>query len=66
MKGTYMITQEEQQKRRKAIESAKASVELERIIIPSELMKIAEDFIEGKYTREEFTQVYIDTVKNGA
>lgn len=61
-----MITREEQQKRRKAVESAKASVGLEGITIPDELMKIAEDFIEGKYTREEFAQVYFDAVKNGA
>ena len=60
-----MISEEEKAKRRKAVETAKISVGLEGIIIPDELMKIAEDFIEGKYTREEFGDKYAQAVKKG-
>ncbi|HHR6497708.1 antitoxin VbhA family protein [Avibacterium avium] len=61
-----MISETEKKSRREAVEYAKASVELEGIFLEPELLDIADKYIQGILTREEFTQEYIRAVRAGA
>jgi hypothetical protein len=54
-----MISEAEKDKRRKAFEIAKASVELEGIYLSDELLKLSNEYIDGKLTSEEYTQKFI-------
>lgn len=60
-----MITEEEKTKRREAVEYAKASVGLEGITLSQGLLDIADKYVQGLLTREEFTKEYIHAVKAG-
>ncbi|MFU2124187.1 antitoxin VbhA family protein [Gallibacterium anatis] len=60
-----MISETEKKSRREAVEYAKASVELEGIFLEPELLDIADKYIQGILTREEFTQEYIRAVRAG-
>ncbi|MCW9714634.1 antitoxin VbhA family protein [Avibacterium sp. 21-594] len=60
-----MISETEKAKRREAVEYAKASVGLEGIILSKELLAIADKYIQGLLTREEFTEEYITAVRAG-
>lgn len=61
-----MISETEKEFRREAVEYAKASVALEGISLEPELLDIADKYIQGILTREEFTQEYIRAVREGA
>ena len=54
-----MISEAETDKRRKAFEIAKASVELEGIYLSDELLELSNEYIDGKLTSEEYTQKFI-------
>lgn len=54
-----MISEAEKDKRRKAFETAKASVELEGICLPDELLALSDEYINGNLTGEEYTQKFI-------
>ena len=60
-----MITEEEKARRRESINYAKASMVLSGIVIPDELLRLADEFVEGKYTREEFNKKYLEAVEQG-
>lgn len=60
-----MITEEEKAKRRKAVEYAKASVELEGIHLSNELLEIANKFADGYLTIEEFGEQYELALQKG-
>lgn len=60
-----MITEIEKATRREAVEYAKASVGLEGITLSKGLLEIADKYIQGNLTREEFTEEYITAVKAG-
>ena len=60
-----MISEAEQNKRREAVEYAKASVGLEGITLSQNLLDIADKYIQGLLTREEFTKEYITAVEAG-
>lgn len=60
-----MISEEEMKERREAVEYAKASVGLEGITLSQGLLDIADEYIQGLLTREEFTREYIKAVKAG-
>lgn len=60
-----MISVAEQNKRREAVEYAKASVELEGISLSKGLLDLADQYIKGLLSREEFTQEYIKAVRAG-
>ena len=60
-----MITEEEKARRRESINYAKASMVLSGIVIPDELLQLADEFVEGKYTREEFNKKYLEAVEQG-
>ena len=60
-----MVTEEEKAKRREAVEYAKTSVGLEGITLSEGLLEIADKYIQGLLTREEFTKEYIAAVKAG-
>ena len=60
-----MITEEEKARRRKSINYAKASMVLSGIVMPNELLQLADEFVEGKYTREEFNKKYLEAVDQG-
>lgn len=54
-----MISEAEKDKRRKAFEAAKTSVELEGIRLPDELLALSDQYINGTLTGEEYTQKFI-------
>ena len=58
-----MITEEEKARRRKSINYAKASMALSGIVMPDELLQLADEYVEGKYTREEFDAKYWEVSK---
>ncbi|MFU2079278.1 antitoxin VbhA family protein [Avibacterium endocarditidis] len=60
-----MISETEKAKRREAVEYAKASIGLEGITLSKELLSIADKYIQGLLTREEFTKEYITAVRAG-
>lgn len=60
-----MITESEKEARREAVQYAKSSLELEGITLSKGLLDIAEQYIQGTLTREEFTKQYIEAVKAG-
>ena len=60
-----MITETEKEARREAVEYAKSSVGLEGITLSKGLLDIADKYIQGILTREEFTKEYIEAVKAG-
>lgn len=60
-----MITEIEKQQRREAVEYAKTSVGLEGVLLSKGLLDIADKYIQGLLTREEFTNEYISAVKAG-
>ncbi|AWX14965.1 hypothetical protein CEP48_01720 [Mergibacter septicus] len=60
-----MISETEKEARREAVEYAKSSVGLEGITLSQELLDIADKYVEGLLTREEFTREYITAVKAG-
>lgn len=60
-----MISESEKEMRREAVEYAKASVELEGITLSNGLLEIADKYIQGLLTREEFTKEYIIAVRSG-
>ena len=64
-KERKMISEEEMNKRREAVEYAKASVGLEGIVLSQGLLDISDEYIQGLLTREEFTREYIKAVKAG-
>ena len=57
-----MITEEEKARRRKSINYAKASMALSGIVMPDELLQLADEYVEGKYTREEFDAKYAEVI----
>lgn len=59
-----MITEAEKQARLEAVEYAKASVGLEGVILSETLLDMADKYIQGILTREEFTQKYIITIRS--
>ncbi|MCW9710142.1 antitoxin VbhA family protein [Avibacterium sp. 21-586] len=60
-----MISETEKAKRREAVEYAKASVGLEGIILSDSLLKIADKFINGDLTIEEFGEEYELALQKG-
>ncbi len=60
-----MITEVEKESRREAVEYAKASVGLEGIVLSDELLKIADKFINGYLTLEEFGDEYDLALQQG-
>ena len=60
-----MISEAEKEARREAVQYAKSSLELEGIILSKGLLDIADKYIQGELTREEFTKQYIEAVKTG-
>ncbi|TDF43363.1 antitoxin VbhA family protein [Histophilus somni] len=60
-----MISETEKEARREAVEYAKASVGLEGVILSKGLLDIADKYIQGLLTREEFTKEYITAVRTG-
>ena len=60
-----IITEEEKARRRESINYAKASMVLSGIVMPNELLQLADEFVEGKYTREEFKKKYLEAVDRG-
>ncbi len=60
-----IITEEEKARRRESINYAKASMVLSGIVMPNELLQLADEFVEGKYTREEFNKKYLEAVDQG-
>ena len=60
-----MISEVEKESRREAVQYAKSSLELEGIILSKGLLDIADKYIQGELTREEFTKQYIEAVKAG-
>ena len=58
-----MITENEKKRRRDAVEYAKTSVGLEGITLSEEVLEIANKYIQGLLTREEFTKEYIAAVR---
>ena len=60
-----MITEEEKARRRESINYAKASMVLSGIVMQDELLQLADEFVEGKYTREEFNKKYLEAVDQG-
>lgn len=60
-----MISEVEKEARREAVQYAKSSLELEGIILSKGLLDIADQYIQGDLTREEFTEKYIEAVKAG-
>ncbi|MFZ7173415.1 antitoxin VbhA family protein [[Pasteurella] aerogenes] len=56
-----MISETEKEARREAVEYAKVSVGLEGITF----LDIADKYIQGLLTREEFTKAYIAAVRAG-
>ena len=58
-----MITEEEKARRRESINYAKASMVLSGIVMPDELLQLADEYVEGKYTREEFDAKYWEVSK---
>ncbi|MDY4281404.1 MAG: antitoxin VbhA family protein [[Pasteurella] mairii] len=56
-----MISETEKEARREAVEYAKVSVDLEGITF----LDIADKYIQGLLTREEFTKAYIAAVRAG-
>ncbi|MFZ7317902.1 antitoxin VbhA family protein, partial [Avibacterium avium] len=61
----FMITESEKEFRREAVENAKASVGLEGIILSDSLLKIADKFINGDLTIEEFGEEYELALQKG-
>ena len=61
-----MITENEKKRRRDAVEYAKTSVGLEGITLSEEVLEIANKYIQGLLTREEFTKEYIAAVRAGS
>lgn len=60
-----MISEFEKENRREAVEYAKASVGLEGITLSKGLLEIADKYIQGLLTKEEFTREYITAVRSG-
>ncbi|MDO4729466.1 MAG: antitoxin VbhA family protein [Bacteroidota bacterium] len=60
-----MISESEKEMRREAVEYAKASVGLEGVTLSDGLLEIADKYIQGLLTREEFTKEYIIAVRAG-
>ena len=58
-----MITEEEKARRRKSINYAKASMVLSGIVMPDELLQLADEYVEGKYTWEEYNEKYREVAK---
>ena len=58
-----MITEEEKARRRKSINYAKASIALSGIVMPDELLQLADEYVEGKYTWEEYNEKYREVAK---
>lgn len=58
-----MISEAEKEARREAVRYAKSSLELEGITLSKGLLDIADKYIQGDLTREEFTKQYIEAVK---
>ncbi|MDG6896390.1 antitoxin VbhA family protein [Volucribacter amazonae] len=60
-----MISETEKAKRREAVEYAKASVSLEGITLSDSLLKIADKFVNGDLTLEEFGEEYELALQKG-
>ncbi|WP_233141902.1 antitoxin VbhA family protein [Aggregatibacter actinomycetemcomitans] len=60
-----MISEAEKEVRREAVEYAKSSVGLEGVNLSKGLLEIADKYIQGLLTREEFTKEYITAVRAG-
>ncbi|WP_005568607.1 antitoxin VbhA family protein [Aggregatibacter actinomycetemcomitans] len=60
-----MISEAEKEVRREAVEYAKSSVGLEGVTLSKGLLEIADKYIQGLLTREEFTKEYITAVRAG-
>ena len=58
-----MVTEEEKARRRKSINYAKASMALSGIVMPDELLQLADEYVEGKYTWEEYNEKYREVAK---
>ena len=58
-----MITEEEKARRRESINYAKASMVLSGIVMPDELLQLADEYVEGKYTWEEYNEKYREVAK---
>ena len=58
-----MITEEEKARRRESINYAKASMILSGIVMPDELLQLADEYVEGKYTWEEYNEKYREVAK---
>ena len=58
-----MITEEEKARRRESINYAKASMVLSGIVMPDELLQLADEYVEGKYTWEEYNEKYREVSK---
>ena len=58
-----MITEEEKARRRESINYAKASMALSGIVMPDELLQLADEYVEGKYTWEEYNEKYREVAK---
>ncbi|QIW16350.1 hypothetical protein A4G20_08380 [Pasteurellaceae bacterium RH1A] len=59
-----MISLQEQNQRREAVEYAKGSVELEGIYLSDELLDLTEEYISGQLTEEQFSDLFLKTVEH--
>lgn len=60
-----MISEDEKNARREAVEYARSSVGLEGVTLSKGLLDIADKYVQGLLTREEFTEEYITAVRAG-
>ncbi|MGQ0286179.1 antitoxin VbhA family protein [Pasteurellaceae bacterium 22721_9_1] len=60
-----MISEAEKRIRREAIEYAKATLELDGVVLSKELWKIAENYADGILDKEEFDKEFIDAINKG-
>lgn len=60
-----MISEEEMKERREAVEYAKASVGLEGITLSQGLLEIADEYVKGNLTLEEFGRKYELALRQG-
>lgn len=60
-----MITEEEKAKRRKAVDYAKATCALSGIYLEQYLLDIAEEYVRGELSREEFSEKFSEAVERG-
>ena len=60
-----MISEEEKESRREAVEYAKASVGLEGIYLSDALLAIAEEYVNGELSLEEFGKKFDWALQQG-